>query len=153
MPNYADSKIYIIRPLCEHDEGDVYIGSTTTKYLSERMASHRRNYKRYLNGKSNFVSIYLLFNKYGVEQFDIFLVEAINANSKEEIHSHEGRHIRSTKNINYNLKGGSKDNKSFKDHKTRISEYKNLFLIENKDKATNENIEQLLDDYFKNLPK
>ena len=153
MPNYADSKIYIIRPLCEHDEGEVYIGSTTNRYLCERMASHRRNYKRYLNGKSNFVSIYLLFNKYGVENFDIFLVEEINVNSKEELHSHEGRHIRTSKNINYNLKGVNKDNKNFKDHKTRLSEYKKLFLLENKDKATNENIEQLLDDYFKNLPK
>jgi hypothetical protein len=35
---YNNSKIYKIKPICDYEEGDIYIGSTTKKYLCERMA-------------------------------------------------------------------------------------------------------------------
>jgi hypothetical protein len=38
MPkDYSAGKIYKIEPISEHDEGDIYIGSTIRKYLCERM--------------------------------------------------------------------------------------------------------------------
>ena len=33
MVNYSNGKIYKIEPIIDHDEGDIYIGSTTKKYL------------------------------------------------------------------------------------------------------------------------
>jgi hypothetical protein len=46
---YNNSKIYKIEPLCDYEEeGDIYIGSTTKKYLCERMAEHRKDYKRWM---------------------------------------------------------------------------------------------------------
>ena len=50
MVNYNKGKIYMIEPISDHDDGDVYIGSTTKQYLSQRMEFHRRDYKNFLNG-------------------------------------------------------------------------------------------------------
>ena len=41
MVNYNNGKIYKIEPIVDHDEGDIYIGSTTKQYLSMRMDKHR----------------------------------------------------------------------------------------------------------------
>jgi hypothetical protein len=46
MVNYQEGKIYkIISPLTDK----IYVGSTTKKYLSERLCRHLCDYKRYLN--------------------------------------------------------------------------------------------------------
>ena len=42
--NYNKGKIYKIEPICDHDEGDIYIGSTTKDYLSQRMVFHKGDY-------------------------------------------------------------------------------------------------------------
>ena len=44
--DYSKGKIYKIEPICDHDEGDIYIGSTTKEYLSQRMTLHRNDYKK-----------------------------------------------------------------------------------------------------------
>ena len=61
MVNYSNGKIYKIEPL-EGEEGDVYIGSTTKQYLSQRMVEHRDSYKRWKSGaKIGKTSSYILF--------------------------------------------------------------------------------------------
>jgi hypothetical protein len=44
MPNYKQGKIYKIVAIDGPDD-EIYIGSTTKKYLSERMSPHRNGYK------------------------------------------------------------------------------------------------------------
>lgn len=101
MTNYSNGKIYKIEPIVEHDEGDIYIGSTTKKYLSQRIDTHRQDYKRFKNNKKkNNCSLYQLFDKYGVENCDITLIEYIDACSKDELLSHEKKHIKNMKCIN-----------------------------------------------------
>ena len=39
MVDYSKGKIYCIEPISEHDEGEIYIGSTTKHYLSDRYFS------------------------------------------------------------------------------------------------------------------
>ena len=52
MVNYNNGKIYKIVPICEGaDEGDVYIGSTTKEYLSQRMVQHRADYNKWQKRK------------------------------------------------------------------------------------------------------
>jgi hypothetical protein len=86
MVNYSNCKIYKIEPICEHDEGDIYIGSTTKDYLSKRMVAHRSLYKRCKNSKEiNYCSSYKLFDKYGIENCNIYLLENVSANSKDEL--------------------------------------------------------------------
>jgi hypothetical protein len=48
--NYKNGKIYKI--LCNLS-GKVYIGSTCMPQLSQRLAKHKCDYKRYLQGKTN----------------------------------------------------------------------------------------------------
>ena len=67
MVNYGNGKIYKIEPICDHDDGDVYIGSTTKQYLSQRMDTHRTGYKSWRIGKHGKTSSYILFEKYGIE--------------------------------------------------------------------------------------
>ena len=51
MINYNNGKIYVIRPIVDHEEEKVYIGSTTKHYLSDRLFCHRNMYEKY-NEKS-----------------------------------------------------------------------------------------------------
>ena len=47
MTNYNNGKIYKLEPMCNHDDGDIYIGSTTKEYLCQRMTAHKYQYKQY----------------------------------------------------------------------------------------------------------
>ena len=51
MVNYGNSKIYKI---WSPNGDNIYIGSTTKKYLSQRMVEHRCDYNKHLTcGKQN----------------------------------------------------------------------------------------------------
>ncbi len=98
MPDYSRGKIYKIEPVCEHEEHEIYIGSTSLKYLCERMAHHKRDFnKRDVSKKS---SSYELFDKYGCENCVITLIENVNASTKEELLQKERYYIQSMKCIN-----------------------------------------------------
>jgi hypothetical protein len=98
--NYNNGKIYKIEPICEHDESDIYIGSTTKQYLSQRMTAHHTSYKQYKNNKSRLTYAYLLFDKYGLENCNIILLELVEANSKDELHQREAHFIKTLKCVN-----------------------------------------------------
>ena len=92
-------KIYKIEAINGVDE-DIYIGSTTKKLLSQRMATHRQNYKNWKLDKTGKCMSFDLFDKYGVENCKITLLENVNANSKDELHSREAFYIRTTSCVN-----------------------------------------------------
>ncbi len=69
--NYNNGKIYKIEPL-NGEEGDIYIGSTTKQYLSQRMDSHRSDFKKFNEGKKVSITSFKLFEKYGIENCNIF---------------------------------------------------------------------------------
>ena len=101
MVNYSNGKIYMIRPTVEHDDGEIYIGSTSQYDLSDRMFNHKIMYERYKYGIGcGRYSVYDLFDKYGVHNCDIFLIENFSTDSKNELHAREGYHIRNTKCVN-----------------------------------------------------
>ncbi len=106
--NYANGKIYKIEPIVEHDEGDIYIGATTKKYLSQRMDSHRHNYKSWKNNTSAKTNSYILFDKYGVDNCEIYLLEKCeNATSIDDVRAREGHYIKTLKCINKCVPGRS----------------------------------------------
>ena len=100
MVNYSNGKIYKIEPIVEHDEGDIYIGSTTKQYLSQRMDSHRNSYKQWKKGNKGLTTSFLLFEKYGIQNCCIILLESVNANSKDELHAREKHYIQMGKCVN-----------------------------------------------------
>ena len=53
IPNYSNCKIYKI---ISNETDDIYIGSTSQKYLCNRLVQHKQDYKRYLGGKFGYIS-------------------------------------------------------------------------------------------------
>jgi hypothetical protein len=104
MPDYTLGKIYKLHCLLENDDEPlVYYGSTTEKYLSSRLAGHIRNYKKYLNGKTNYYTSFKLFEKYKSENVLITLVELYSCNSKAELEAKERYYIESFDCCNKNI--------------------------------------------------
>jgi adenylate kinase family enzyme len=148
MVNYANGKIYKIEPLIDHDEGDIYIGSTTKELLCQRMDTHRKDYKLWKNEKRGKVTSFDIFDKYGLENCVITLLETVNANSKDELYTRERYYIKSLKCVNkvipmrtnkeyYNdnkIKIVEKHNQYYEDNKIKIVERHNQYNEENKDK-------------------
>ncbi len=100
MINYNNGKIYKIEPNCEHEEHEIYIGSTTKDKLCQRMATHRMHYKQWKEGTRNKTMSHDLFDKYGVENCSIVLIENVNANNKDELLAREKYNINTLKCIN-----------------------------------------------------
>ena len=155
--NYKNGKIYKIERICEHDEGDVYIGSTTKQYLSQRMTAHRANYKSFKIGKYHKIMTYDLFDKYGIENCDIILLESVEANSKDELHTREAHYIKTIKCVNRNVptrtaeerkeikKDYNKDNKEkLKQHREDVKDLKKEY-----DKIYRDNKKDIMDEKVK----
>ena len=78
MKDYSNGKIYCIR---SHQTDDIYIGSTIQP-LSHRMGNHKKTYKQWLNGKSNYVTSYEIM-KY--DDYYIELIEKYPCKDKMEL--------------------------------------------------------------------
>ena len=125
MVNYSNSKIYKIEPIVEHLEEEIYIGSTTKQYLSQRMDKHRSDYKRWKDKKFNKLTVFDIFDKYGIDNCKIYLLESVNTNSKDELTSREGHYIRTLKCVNRCIAGRTKkecDKQYRKDNKDKINQ-------------------------------
>jgi hypothetical protein len=145
--DYANGRIYKIEPICEHDENEVYYGSTC-QLLCKRMDTHRSGYTSWKAGKHNKASSYELFEKYGVENCKIYLVELYPCETKEELFAREGYYIKNNKCVNKNVAGRTskeryKDNKTeicknqkqyYEDHWVEINEKQKKYTLENIDK-------------------
>ena len=145
MVNYNNSKIYKIE---SHLGDKVYIGSTTKEYLSQRMDAHRRGYKRWKNSNLNFITAFIIFDEYGLENCNIILLEAFICNTKDELHAREAHYIKTINCVNKNIPNRTmkqyiEDNKDKlseqvkkyrEGNKDKISEHKKQYYEDNKDK-------------------
>ena len=102
MTSYDKAKIYKIVPDCEEVNcDDVYIGSTTKQYLSQRMAQHKYEYKKWKEGNNISKTMsFLIFDKYGPENCKILLIEEISCASKDELKAKEAEHIKNQRVVN-----------------------------------------------------
>ena len=122
MPDYSLGKIYMVYPKVEDaDEGDVYYGSTTNT-LARRMSEHRRKE----------CSSKILFDKYGVENCFIELVENYPCETKDELNKKEGEYIRNHKCVNKAIPGRTRK-EYYIDNSDKVKEYKKQYYIENID--------------------
>ncbi len=98
MVNYNNGKIYRIEDLA----GEMcYIGSTTKDYLSKRMVAHRASYKRWQDGKSvAHYTVFDIFEKHGINNCRIVLVELCPCDSKDELLKREAHHINISQCVN-----------------------------------------------------
>lgn len=123
MVNYGNGKIYKIEPICDHEDGEIYIGSTTKKYLSQRMDRHRSAYKQWKEGKYHKFSVFDIFDKYGIDNCKIYLLENCPCETKDELHRKEGQFIKNNKCVNKIITGRTP--KEYKhDNMDKIKEYR-----------------------------
>jgi hypothetical protein len=134
MVNYSNGKIYKIEPI-NGEEGDIYIGSTTKKYLSQRMDTHRNNYKQWQKGEYGNTSSFYLFDKYDVINCKIILLKLFSCSSKDELEAEEGQFIRNLQCVNKRIpcRTQQEQHKIYR-HNNReiIKEKKAKYYIENK---------------------
>ena len=130
MVNYEKAKVYKIWSTA----GDkIYIGSTTKDFLSQRMDTHRANYKRWKIGKRPLTTSFNVFDEYGLDNCFIELLEAKVCKSKDELKQFEGGYIRSMVCVNRRIEGRSKKEYT-KDTKEARSLYKKDYYILNREK-------------------
>ena len=142
MLNYQNAKIYKIEDI----GGNMcYFGSTTKQYLSPRMASHRSDYKKWLAGNHTKLTVIDIFEKYGVENCKIVLVELYPCQTKDELHKREAHYITSFECVNKQIPGRTLA-EYYQDNKERIQKEHNEYYAKTKDakKLYNEkNIEKI----------
>lgn len=84
-----------------------YIGSTKMS-LSERLRLHKNDYRRYLNGKCNYMTSFDLFKKYGIDGIDVKPIESYKYDDLKDLRRREGYYIQACECINKVVAGRSK---------------------------------------------
>ncbi len=126
MPvDYKNSKIYCIR---SHTTDNIYIGSTT-QTLSKRFAAHKSRYKRFLKGKSKYMTSYELVRH---EDAYIELICACPCDNKDELQREEGKHIRSSRCVNKHVAGRT-PSEYYQDNYTKICKQIKDYYVNNRD--------------------
>jgi hypothetical protein len=139
MTNYQNGKIYKIEAI-NGEEGDIYIGNTCRQYLSQRMDAHRYDYKRWKEGKLKYrTTSFQLFDKYGIENSNIVLLESFSSDSKESLFAKEAFYIKLLKCVNKFIplrtkKEYNDDNKEF--FKQYHEQYQPQYYLDNHDKIS-----------------
>lgn len=104
VKNYQKGKIYRIYCLTG-DDGDEYIGSTCRDYLCQRWGQHRVGYRSWKQDKSNKCNSYELFDKYGLDNCIIELLEEYSCDNVEQLRRKEGEYIKLRKCVNKAVAG------------------------------------------------
>jgi len=132
---YQKGKIYRI-----YCEDECYIGSTIEPYLSNRFSNHKSKYKKLLKGYTSF----LLFEKYGVDNCKIELIEDFPCENKHQLTAREGYYIRNTNCVNKIVIGRSQ--KEYYNETPEFRDKKKLYYEEHK----NEHKEKMKEYYEEN---
>ena len=134
-PNiYNRGKIYKL--VC-NVTGLVYIGSTTQKYLCQRLAGHNSNFKSWTNQKTKqFCSSFEVLK---LGNYSAILIEECNCQNKDQLHARERFHIENTnKCVNLFTPNQTHDeiveyNKKYQiENKAKLSEYRKKYYLDHK---------------------
>jgi hypothetical protein len=120
---------------------------STVQKLCKRMDKHRRDFKYWKDDNKRKIMCFELFEKYGIENCKIYLVELYPCKSREELEAREGYYIRNYDCVNKNIPGRTnkeyyyynKDKilvsckKYYNDNKDEILEYCKKYYNNNKD--------------------
>jgi len=141
MVNYELGKIYKI--VC-NETGLLYIGSTAQKYLSTRLGEHKRDYKKYVNGKYPYITSFTIIEG---GNFDIILLENHSCKDKYELQARERHYIETMECVNkfipnrtqkeYREDNKEKIKKYREDNKETLLKDKKQYYLSNKDKIKN----------------
>jgi hypothetical protein len=96
MPDYKQGKIYMI---IDVDGRIRYYGSTTLT-LMERWWAHKSNFNTWKKGSGSSCAIYKYFDKHGIDNFRIELVEDYPCDNDEQLRMKEDEYIRENECVN-----------------------------------------------------
>ena len=99
MPDYQLGKIYKI---VDNTNSNVYIGSTCSPTLKQRLSGHISDYKRYLKGKCNYVTSFDIIKN---NDYEILLEESFPCDYKDELLARERYWCKKIKCVNKNKPG------------------------------------------------
>ena len=133
--------IYKIVAYCDDfDEKDTYYGSTTQP-LCQRIAKHRQSFNSWLidpdKNKNNTMTSFITFQKYGLENCKILLVEEVDYIDRNNLRRKEGEYILNNACINMKTAGltpKESDTLKYIKHKEKILESRRIFYELNKER-------------------
>ena len=117
---YQNGQIYKI---WDNSFSKCYIGSTIQP-LSKRTDNHRTDYKKYLNGKFCYLSVFELFEEFGVENCKIEWVEDYPCKTKKELEAREGQIQRENDCVNKRIAGRNPQSYYQETRETRLEKAK-----------------------------
>lgn len=120
--------IYRIRAKEHNNDEDTYYGSTK-QILRCRFALHKNKYKNYIKGKYHFISVFKIFDKYGIDNCCIELVQ--DNILEDDILKVEGEYIKNYNCVNIKIVSGL-DKKEW--HKQYYNNNKQFLLEKSKEK-------------------
>lgn len=129
MPDYSQGKVYKL--VC-NVTGLVYVGSTVSP-LYKRKCQHRRDYKRYKDGKYNYITSFKIVEG---GNCDIVLLEDVSCESKEQLHRVERKWIEALDCVNRCVPTRTKqeyDKIYMEAHKDEKREYDKIYREVHKD--------------------
>lgn len=117
--DYSNAKIYKI---VSNITGEQYYGSTCKPTLAMRLARHKEEHKRYINGKSK--RYYSSFKILETDNYDIVLVEQlIDYKTKDQVHQRERFYIDNNECVNKNRPIITEEEKKQKQKENSINYY------------------------------
>jgi hypothetical protein len=135
-------KIYKI--VCKVDENFCYFGSTIHT-LNKRWSEHKSNYKLWKEWKRKNMSTHEFYDKYGIENFEIELIEELDFDNIEELKIHEQYYINNFDCVNIYIAYTGLTKTEYqaeykaeyrKDNKEKIAEQNAKYRKENKEKIS-----------------
>ncbi len=101
--DFSQAKVYKI--VCNTTQ-EIYVGSTTKQYLSQRLASHRKSFKDWKKGTYGFVSSYPIMER---GNYTIELIEACPCQCWDELLAREGFWIKELDCVNQRVPGRTRE--------------------------------------------
>lgn len=120
--DYKNGKIYKI---VDNAYTKMYIGSTTRK-LCKRFYDHRSGYKKFQLGKYDKITVFDIFDEFGIENCKIELIENYPCSSKEELERREGELIKDNICVNKIIPRRT-EKEYYEDNKEKIKERKDKY--------------------------
>jgi gas vesicle protein len=128
---YNNGKIYKI---VAYETNDVYIGSTI-RSLKTRYSAHKSSFKYWINTKKHYCSSAKMFERHGLDNCKIELIENCVCNNKNELEGREAYFIEEYDDscVNSNKPCRTKA-QYYVDNKDKIKEHRRQYYVDNKDK-------------------
>jgi hypothetical protein len=145
--DYKQAKIYCIKVNTDN-EYLPYVGSSCKRLLSQRMNQHRDDYKKWKKNpeKYSFLSSFTLFERFGVQNCFIELIELFPCSCNDELRKKEREHIEKqeccnkVKRVIVTEEEKIENAKIYRDeHKEEIKERNKKYNIEHKDEILQKN--------------